>query len=48
MTHALTAHLGLGNLDTAFFADYTTMFETFVFTAKAFEIFNRTKYLGTK
>ena len=48
MTHALTAHLGLGNLDATFFTDYAAVLETLVLAAKTFIVFYRAENLGAE
>ena len=44
----LTPHLGERDFDTALFADHTTVFEAFVFTAQTFIVLDRSKYLGAE
>ena len=48
MTHALTPHFSLSNLNATLFADYAAMLETLVLTTQAFVILNRAKNLGTE
>jgi len=48
VTHALAAHLGLGNFHAAFFTNDAAVFETLVFAAQALVIAYRTKQLGAK
>src|SRR5699024_11943295 len=46
--HALTAHLGLGDLDTAFLADDTAMLHALVLAAQAFVVLHRPEDAGTE
>ena len=48
VTHALTAHLGERHFHSTLLTNYTTVFETLVFTTEALIILDRTKDLGTK
>ena len=48
MAHALTTHLGQGDLDATLFADHTAVLQTLVLTAQAFVVFNRTKDSGAE
>ena len=48
MTHTNPPDFRLDNLNSALFADDTTVLHPFVFTAVTLEIFNRTEDFGTK
>ena len=48
MRHAFTTNFGLGNFNTALFADYAAMLEPLVFAAQAFVVFDRAKNLGAE
>ena len=48
VTHALTAHFGQGDFNTALFADNTTVLQALVLAAQAFIVFDWAKNLGTK
>ena len=44
MAHALTTHLGLDDLDAAFFTDNAAIFHALVFAAEALIVLNRSEY----
>ena len=48
MAHSLATNLSQSNFNTALLADNTTVFHTFIFTAQAFIVFNRTKNASTE
>ena len=48
VAHALAAHLGLRDFNTALLANHTTVLEALVFAAEAFIVFDGAKNLGTK
>ena len=48
MTHALAAHLGLGDLDTALFADDAAVLQPLVLAAQALVVFDGAKNLGAE
>ena len=48
MAHAVTAHLGQGNLDTAFLTDNAFVLHALVLTAQAFVILDRAKDTRTE
>ena len=48
MSHTFTSNLRERNLDTAFLADYTPVFQALVLAAQAFVIANRAENLGAE
>src|SRR5690606_31399813 len=48
MAHALAAHFGYGNFDTALFADDATVLQALVLAAKALVVFDWAEYLGAE
>jgi hypothetical protein len=48
VTHALAAHLGLRNFNTALFADDAAMFQALVLAAQALVVLDRTEDLGAE
>jgi hypothetical protein len=48
MAHPLTAHLGLGYLNSAFITDNAFVADSLIFPAKAFEVLGRPEYSFTE
>ena len=48
MAHAFAAHFGQGYFHAAFFTGYAFEFQTFVFSAQTFVVFNRSEDFGAE
>ena len=48
VAHALSSHLGQGDLDAALLADHTTMLKALVLAAQTLIVFNRAENFGAE
>ena len=48
VAHAVTTHLGLGNLNATLFANHAAVFQAFVFAAQTFVVLDGPENLGAK